>query len=159
MSLDRLWQLSYESKLIDVLRNAKYAIPLIQSVHLIGITLLLGTAVILNFRLLGAGWKQLPVTVLAKNLWRWAVGGLLLTICSGILVFVPDPARYAANYAFRTKMVLLCVAVLFQFTVFRRTIRAEPSPAQTPRGVVVACVSLILWFGVGWAGRAIAFLG
>jgi len=39
--------------------------------------------------------------------------GLLLAIVSGVLVFVPDPARYAANYAFRTKMMALCAAVAF----------------------------------------------
>src|SRR5215470_16752361 len=142
MSLDHLWRLSYESKLIDVLRDAKFAIPLIQSVHLIGITMVLGTAVVLNFRLLGLGWKELPVNVLATQLWRWAMRGLGLTICSGFLVFVPDPARYAANMAFRTKMILLCLAISFQLTIFRKTIRAKPSPAETARGMLVACVSL-----------------
>ena len=55
MNLTRLWQMSYDSPTIDILRNSKHAIPIIQGFHLLGITLLLGSVVILNFRLIGIG--------------------------------------------------------------------------------------------------------
>ena len=155
MSLENLWRMSYDSKTIDVMRNSKYAIPLIQSVHLIGITLLLGVIVMLNLRLLGIGLTGLPLPVLYQQLWRWATGGMLVAMLSGFLVFVPDPARYAANTAFVTKMLLLCAAVLFQFTLFRSVASRE----SAGRAFVVPLLSLTLWFSVGWAGRLIAFLG
>src|SRR5271167_4947299 len=159
MSLQHLWQLSYDSQTINILRNSKYAIPIIQSFHLFGITLVLGGTVILNLRLLGLGFRQLPMAVLARPIWRWVIGGLLLAMATGFLVFVPDPARYAANYAFRTKMVALSVAVAFQFLVFRKVIRAGTAESRSWSNTMVACCSLTLWFLVGWAGRAIAFLG
>ena len=159
MSLQHLWQMSYDSHTIDILRNSKYAIPVIQSFHLFGITLLLGSMVILNLRLLGIGFLQLPMAALSRQVWPWAVGGLLLAIGSGFLVFVPDPARYAANYAFRTKMVALCVAVAFQFLIYRKVIRSGAAESASRRNIAVACCSLLMWFLVGWAGRAIAFLG
>jgi len=115
--------------------------------------------VILNLRLLGIGFLQLPMAALSRQIWPWAIGGLLLAIASGILVFVPDPARYAANYAFRTKMVALCVAVTFQFLIYRKVIRSGAAESASRRNIAVACGSLLLWFLVGWAGRAIAFLG
>jgi hypothetical protein len=158
MSLQQIWEWSYSSKTIDILRNAKYAIPLIQSLHLFGLTLVLGTTVIFNLRLLGLGFRQLELPSISKQLWRVAVGGLLLSIATGILVFIPDPARYAANTAFKTKLVILILAVQFHFTVFRRVIAANPPPIRQ-RVVWVSAVSLTLWFCVGWAGRAIAFLG
>jgi hypothetical protein len=159
MSLQHLWQMSYDSRAIDILRNSKYAIPVIQSFHLFGITLLLGSMVILNLRLSGIGLRQLPMAALSRQIWSWAIGGLLLAIASGFLVFVPDPARYAANYAFRTKMVALCVAVAFQFLIYRKVVRSGTAESSSRRNIVVACCSLLLWFFVGWAGRAIAFLG
>lgn len=159
MSLQYLWQMSYDSHIIDILRNSKYAIPIIQSFHLFGITLLLGSMVILNLRLLGIGFRQLPMAALSRQIWPWAIGGLLLAIASGFLVFVPDPARYAANYAFRTKMVALCVAVAFQFLIYRKVVRSGTAESRSSRNIAVACCSLVLWFLVGWAGRAIAFLG
>ncbi|HLK50723.1 MAG TPA: DUF6644 family protein [Bryobacteraceae bacterium] len=158
MSLQQIWEWSYSSKTVDILRNAKYAIPLIQSFHLFGLTLVLGTTVIFNLRLLGLGVRKISVPVISSQLWRLAVGGLLVSITTGILVFIPDPARYAANTAFRTKLVILLAAILFHFTVFRKVVRAETPPAPR-RAVMIAAVSLTLWFCVGWAGRAIAFLG
>ena len=96
--------------------------------------------------------------VLNHHLWCLAIGGLLLSIVTGVLVFIYDPARYAANTAFKTKLVLLSLAVLFHFTVFRRTLRMD-EPASRRRNALVAVFSLTLWFSVDWAERAIAFLG
>jgi len=159
MSLQRLWQMSYDSKTIDILRNSKHAIPIIQSFHLFGITLLLGAMVILNFRMLGIGFGETRLEVLAKPVWKWATSGLLLAMASGFFVFVPDPARYAANKSFLVKMTVLLVAILFQYTFYRRVVRTESANVRPGRHVVVPLVSLTLWFTVAWAGRSIAFLG
>jgi hypothetical protein len=89
--------MSYDSKLIDVLRNSKHAIPIIQSFHLFGITLLLASMVILNFRMLGIG--------LRKSVWRFlrnrcgAGEQLVLAMTSGLIVLFRTP-RYAASYSF-----------------------------------------------------------
>ena len=115
MSLQQIWEWSYSSKTVDVLRNAKYAIPLIQSFHLFGLTLVLGTTVVFNLRLLGLGVRQISMPAITRQLWRLMVGGLFLSITTGILVFIPDPARYAANTAFKTKLVILLAAILFHF--------------------------------------------
>jgi hypothetical protein len=56
-------------------------------------------------------------------------------------------------------MVALCVAVGFQFLIYRRVIRSGAAESGSPRNIMVACCSLTSWFLVGWAGRAIAFLG
>jgi hypothetical protein len=157
--LQHLWELSYDSKTVDILRNSKYAIPIIQSFHLFGITLLLGGIFMLNLRLMGIGMRQIPMNSLQRQCWKWASGGLLLAIASGAFVFLPDPARYAANYAFRTKMMLICAAALFQFTIYKRAVRSSEAGRRTPTNMLVGCLSLTLWFLVGWAGRAIAFLG
>jgi hypothetical protein len=152
------WEWFYSSPAVDVLRNAKYAIPLLQSFHLFGLTLVLGTTVAFNARLLGIGTGKIALPVMSQQLWRLAVGGLLLSITTGILVFIPDPARYATNTAFRTKLAILVCAILFHFTIFRKVIRSKAAPPRR-QAAVISATSLILWFGVGWAGRAIAFLG
>jgi hypothetical protein len=159
MSLQRLWQMSYDSPTVDILRNSKHAIPVIQSFHLFGITLLLGSMLILNLRLLGIGLQEIPLKVLAKYVWSWGTAGLLLAMVSGFFVFLPDPARYAANTSFLVKMSLLAVTILFQFTLYRRVVRAEAAEPEPRRLLWMPLLSLCMWFGIGWAGRAIAFLG
>jgi len=51
------------------------------------------------------------------------------------------------------------VAVAFQFLIYRKVVRSGAAESGSRRNIVVACCSLVLWFLVGWAGRAIAFLG
>jgi hypothetical protein len=150
-------QWCYYSKDYAFIRDSKYGVPLIQSLHLLGITLLLGTTVALNVRLLGIGFKRIPLPLFADQLWPWAKGGVFLTIGAGILVFLPDPTRYADNGPFRLKMVLLCLALLYQFLVFRKVLRKDPESRSVALNVAFASISLMLWFGVGWSGRAIAF--
>jgi hypothetical protein len=155
--IDRFVQWCYYSKDYAFVRDSKYAIPLLQSLHLTGLTLLLGTTVLLNIRLLGLGFRKLPLPLLTKELWPWSKAGLILSICTGILVFLPDPTRYAQSGPFRLKMLLLLFALAFQFTIFRKTVRQDPHSRPPIRNAAVAAISLLLWFGVGWSGRAIAF--
>ena len=154
--IDRFVQWCYYSKDYAFIRDTPYGVPLVQSLHLTGITLLLSTILVLNLRLLGVGFKRLPLPFLAEQLWPWNKAGIALTIASGIMVFLPDPTRYAHNGPFRLKMSLLCLALLYQFVVFRRVIRSEQTRPRV-RNMALSALSLLLWFGVGWSGRAIAF--
>ena len=79
----------------------------------------------------------------------------ILASPSGIV----DPSRYYVNVPFRFKMLCLIAAITFQFTVFKRTVTSEAGESLPAwRRWLIAGVSLTLWFGVGWAGRFIAFL-
>ena len=156
MSIEKFFQWCYQSPVLGILRDSSYAIPIIQSFHLLGLTILLGTTVMLNLRLLGIGMRQIPLSGVAQQLAPWAFGALLLMITSGILVFIPDPVRYVNSGPFQLKMALLALAILYHFTIFRRVTRKE-QPAGGPLRTMVAFFSLTLWFSVGWAARAIAF--
>jgi hypothetical protein len=150
-------QWCYYSKDYAFVRDSKYGVPMLQSLHLTGITLLLGTTLILNLRLLGFGFRRLPMPLLSEQLWPWTKAGLFLAIGAGILIFLPDPTRYAHSNPFRLKMVLLCLALIFQFTIFKKTVGLDPKLRSHLRNSAVAAISLTLWFGVGWSARAIAF--
>jgi hypothetical protein len=75
MSLQDLWRMSYDSHTIDILRNSKYAIPVIQSFHLFGITLLLGSMVILNLRLSGRFADTMALLSRSAPGYWWPVAG------------------------------------------------------------------------------------
>ena len=140
---------------MGLIRDSMYGIPVVQSFHLLGLTLLLGMVVFLNLRLVGLSFRQLPLPLAAQQVLFWLLCGLCLTVATGIIIFLTDPVRYAASDPFRIKMILLCLAVIYHFTVFRRLVKAEPRSDSGKR--LAAIVSLTLWFGIGWAGRAIAF--
>ena len=139
------------------LRDSKYGMPTIQSFHLMGLTIFLATTVAINLRLTGVGIRKLSLGLLARQLKPWAMGALAVLITSGILIFFVNPTKYLASYAFRIKMALLASALLFHFVVLAKATRSKPGSSKRPVNFIIAAISLTLWFGVGWAGRAIAF--
>ena len=155
--IQRFVQWCYYSKDYAFIRDSKYGIPIMQSLHLTGITLLLGTTLILNLRLLGIGFKRLPLPELSEQLWPWMKAALFLTITAGIMVFLPDPTRYAHSNPFRLKMLLLSLALIYQFTIFKKAVGINPETRPAAKNAALAAISLLLWFGVGWSARAIAF--
>ena len=153
-----LW--CYKSAILEWFRNGKYSIPVLQSFHILGLTLVLGVVCILSIRLLGIGMLQLPLATLWRNLSRWFLGALILTVAAGIVIAIIDPTRYLANTPFRIKMCLLLAAILYQYSVVRTVARRPHSQTDartTPGRAILGAVSLLLWFGVGWGGRMIAF--
>lgn len=139
-------------------RDSKYGMPAVQSFHLMGLTILLTTVLLLDLRLAGLGMRDYGLSWLARQLRPWTLGAFTVVILSGLLMFFATPAKYIGSHPFRLKMVLLCLALLFHFGVLRRFTAADSAARPRAVTVMVACLSLTLWFGVGWAGRAIAFI-
>lgn len=145
--------------LVVFIRDSKYGMPLVQSVHLLGLTVLLATILVLDLRLAGVGMKDLPLPWLARQLKPWTIGAVTLVILSGIFIFLTRPGSYLLSNPFRIKMALLSLAILFHFAVVaRRTALEAAGSRPMPVNVIFAGLSLTLWFSVGWAGRAIAFI-
>ena len=143
---------------IIFIRDSQYGMPIVQSVHLVGLTLLLATVLVLNLRFAGVALKDSPLDWLAQQLRPWMLVGLAVVVLSGALIFIGTPAKYLASNPFRVKMAMLGLAMLFQYGMLRRFAAPDPAPAVARRTPAVAALSLTLWFTVGWAGRAIAFI-
>ena len=143
---------------IVLIRDSKYGMPAVQSFHLVGLMILLTTVVALDLRLTGLGLSDYGLSRLARQLKPWTLGAIVLVMSSGLLIFLATPGKYLDSRPFRLKMALLCGALLFHFGVLRRFTAADSVARSSLVNVSVACLSLTLWFGVGWAGRAIAFI-
>jgi hypothetical protein len=141
------------------IRDSTWLFPFIQVFHLLGLTLLLGTTVVLDLRLMNLGLRRQPVSRLADNLWPWMQRGLALILLSGLLLFVSEAMKCYGNDAFWFKMEALALAIGFHFTVFRTAIATDDGIHASPvRRRVVAAVSLLLWLSVGAGGAAIGFV-
>ena len=144
--------------IIVFIRDSQYGMPIAQSVHLVGLTILLATVLILNLRLAGGALKESSLDWLAQQLRPWMITGLAVVVLSGALIFVGTPEKYLASNPFRVKMVTLLLATLFQYAMLRRFAAPDSIPRSRALRLIVAALSLTLWFTVGWAGRAIAFI-
>jgi hypothetical protein len=141
-----------------LIRDSKFGMPAVQSFHLVGLMILLTTVVALNLRLVGLGLRGYTLSMLARQLKPWTFGAIMLVMSSGLLIFLATPGKYLDSHPFRLKMALLGSALLFHFGVLRRFTAPDSVARARLVRVIVACLSLTLWFGVGWAGRAIAFI-
>ena len=143
---------------IVYIRDSSFGMPAVQSVHLVGLTVLLAAILVLNLRLAGVSMVDWSLPAVERQLRPWAWGAIALVLASGMLMFLGNPAKYLANPAFQIKMASLALAALCQFGLFRRFFRSEPGVRPRLMNLAVAGLSLTLWFAVGWAGRAIAFV-
>ena len=151
---------------VSTIGNTRFALWLGQStwriaglltVHLFGLTLLLGSVLLASLNLLGLFQPAKPTAQIRREVQPVLLLGLLLMAGSGLLIFIGGAEAYYAGFWFRLKMVLLAVAVLFQFTV-HRAIASAPAGRVSPAVQRLTGLStLVLWFGVACAGRAIAF--
>jgi hypothetical protein len=139
----------------ETIRHSATLIALLEIVHLIGLTLLIGTVLMVDLSLLGRGIGSHPVSRIARELNNWTVAGLAIMLASGPLILFSEAVRCYKTPAFWIKMALLAIAVAFHFTVHRRVTLAEP-PAPRGTARVVAGLSLALWVGVALAGKGIA---
>jgi hypothetical protein len=140
------------------IRDSRVAFPIIENFHLFALTVLLGSLVVLTLRQFGLVYKTQAISEVASALRPWNRWGLAVMLASGILLFLSEAMKSYGNTSFRVKMLFLFAALLFQFTIYNRTVALEDKVAP-PSGKIAAGVALCLWFGVGLAGRGIGFLG
>jgi hypothetical protein len=144
--------------IIVFIRDSSFGMPAVQSVHLIGLTVLLAAILILNLRLAGVSLLDWSLPAVERQLRPLAWAATILVLASGMVMFLGNPAKYLANIAFQVKMASLVGAMLCQFGLFRGVFRSEPGVRRRWMNLAIAGLSLTLWFAVGWAGRAIAFV-
>jgi uncharacterized protein DUF6644 len=123
------------------LKNS-WLFPALESIHVAGIALLVGTIVLLDLRILHWGLRGCTIDEVGDCIRPWVRTGLAVMLITGSILFLGDADRYFRNPAFLAKMALLSVALTFQFAM--------------RRGRLAAVISLVLWTGVVLAGRAIA---
>lgn len=157
MSLVQLFRWFDATPISLIIRNSTYIFPVVEVLHLFGLTLLLGTVTVVDMRILGFGMRRQSVSDLASALTPWSVGAAILTIVSGILLFLSEAMKCYGNAAFPYKMWLLLGGIILYFLTQRR-ITSPTSTMSSGWMKLIAVLSLFLWYGVAIAGRAIAFV-
>ena len=137
------------------LNSSELAFPVLECIHIIGFALSIGTIAIVDLRLLGVGMRHQTPAELHSDTWLWTLVGLVIMIFSGLLLFSSDPDMYYLNWSFLFKMACLVLAIVFNYTIHRKTVSADKPPVGAK---LVASVSLALWAAVIFGGIFIAFV-
>jgi hypothetical protein len=137
------------------LSTSPSAFPILECVHIAGFALSIGMTALVDFRLLGFGLEKQSPARIARAFDEWMLGGLIVALFSGLLLFSTDPDMYYLNWSFLVKMACLLLAIAFNYTIHKRAVASRLSPAAAR---LVACISLALWVSVIFGGIFIAVI-
>jgi hypothetical protein len=141
----------------EAIRRSLWLFPVIEAFHLVGLAVIGGAILIVDFRLLGLVLRDHPVSRLARDVQPWVIGSLVLMFSSGLPLFVSEATKCYYSFAFWTKMTALVLAIAFTFTIRRSVTLAADGRFAQPVHTAVALTSVTLWAAVGWGGRWIGF--
>ena len=131
------------------LNTSANAFAVLECFHIAGFALAIGMIALVDFSLPGfIVLKQSPVQIARAFEW-WALGGLIVAVVSGLLIFSTDPDKYYLNGSFLFKMVALLLAIIYNYTLHRQALSGKLSPVSVR---LSACLSLLLWTGVVFGG-------
>jgi len=147
-----------ESAIAEFMRTA-WAWPIVESLHFIGLCMLVGAIGAFDLRLLGVA-RRVPIEAVHR-LVPWGILGFVLNVTTGTMFVLTEPDQYIYNPAFHLKLAFILIAGvnanLFYLTSFRQAFGPTPRLDAPRRAKIIAAVSLCAWMTVIVSGRMITF--
>ena len=142
------------------LRGSTWLYPCVETAHIFGFVVLVGSIVMFDVRLLGAS-RHLSVSALGAHLRKWSLASTALVVPTGSLLFVAHPVELVNNPVFGTKLVAIGLAALnalaFQLGVHRSVATWDKGIAVPRAARFHALASLALWAATLTCGRLLAY--
>jgi Family of unknown function (DUF6644) len=147
--------------LSQAIQNYDWVIPAVQSVHILGVCVVLSSVGMIVLRLMGWAGTRSPVPDIARRYVPWLWGALIVLALTGALLIIGEPRRELTNIMFQIKMVLVLCAVAV-IAMFQSSTRRYPEFWNDEAGVrnfkLMALSALVLFFAIAVAGRWIAYV-
>ena len=142
-------------------RESLYGFQALVAIHILGLTVSVGTLVWWDLRLLGVGMRRVRVSEFYRRLMPWTFGGFAVMFITGLLLFSGFATKAYGNIPFRIKItaqLLAAVNALVYHSVTERRIAEWDDLARPPLGARIAgFTSIVLWAIVIMCGRLISY--
>ena len=143
------------------LRESYYVWPLVESTHVLTIALFVGTAMMMDLRLMGVTFGSVSASDFTGRMLNWTRGGFAVLVMTGLLIFYSQPIRYYHNIFFRLKVILLIVAgvniFLFHTRIHRKVAEWDLDTVPPRAARISGAVSIGVWLAIVVWGRLIAY--
>ena len=162
MILDSALLWLHDTSFGTVIRESTWAEPILETIHVLTLTIFLGLTILLDLRLLDLALKKTRVAMIFKQFKPWIFTAFGVMLVTGISLFAGDPVLFYGTIFFKLKMIMLLAAavnvVVFNLTLGRTLAQWDQLP-MTPRGAkITGLLSLVLWIAVVACGRGIAYV-
>ena len=145
-----LW-LSTTFPSVFIQEHNSWSIPAIQSVHIVGIAMVMGSVLMINLRILGWAWVDQTLRQTVSRFGPWLNGSLWLLLVTGILMVIGEPVRELVTFSFWLKMFLVTLSTVIAVN-FQRKLRADRQPIKW-----LALATFLIWACIIILGRLIAY--
>jgi hypothetical protein len=137
----------------------KWVWPTLQTLHFMGLSLLLGVVFLVDLRVLGVMKSVSFATV--HRLLPWGVLGFGLNLFTGMLYFIAAPEQYILNVTFYWKMILVMLSGVnaIYFTLFDEPWALQAGDDAPLKLKVIAASAVAIWIGVMFCGLMLPFIG
>jgi hypothetical protein len=150
-----------QTALSQAIQAAKWAVPTVQTIHILAIAVVASSALMVDLRLVGVLWASRPIKDVMARFLPLVWWPLLILLATGAIMIIAEPARSLKNPAFQLKMLLLIAALivtgLFQFLQRRNAAFGDLRSGPRAAAASLAIVSMLLWSSIIFAGRWIAY--
>jgi hypothetical protein len=135
----------------EFIRSSRVLFPIIESIHLIGMALFVGTVLLIDMGLLGVAMRRQPIAQVATALAPWTRTGFVLLLVTGPFMFAAQAAKWHDNPVFWFKMLLLIAATAVQWSLRRKIAKEQPAK-------LTGAVSLLLWISMALSAKMMEFV-
>jgi hypothetical protein len=146
---------------VFIQNHNSWIIPLIQSIHIVGIALVLGSVFMIDLRILGWAGMDQTLRQTTSRFGPWLTGALCLLLATGALMVIGEPVRELVTFSFWMKMSLVALGTVVA-VVFRRSLRKneqqwEETLVNRGSTKLLAILTFLIWACIIILGRLIAY--
>ncbi len=136
-----------------------WAWPIAESLHFLGLCLLVGCVGTFDLRVLGLA-KGVPIAAMHRFI-KWGLLGFAINLSTGMMFLLTEPDQYIYNPSFHFKLLFLTIAGVNAATLYlssSRHVFGDRATLDAPRHMkVIAAISLCALLGVIIGGRLLTF--
>lgn len=159
--LDALVATLKATSLSTWISTSRWAWPICETFHFIGLSMVIGVVGLLDVRLMGF-LRRIPISAL-RAMVPWGIAGFVINVITGAAFFIGAPEQYVFNVAWWYKVLFLAVAgvnaLVFETTQGARVFTLPPHDPPPMGFRAAGAVSLLSWFMVLYWGRMLPFIG
>jgi len=151
------------TSLSNTVAGTLWVIPLVQSIHIVALAVAFISLFVIVLRIWGWAGRDQSLSATTDRFTPWIWGSFVVLALTGIVMVIGEPARELISFSFWAKMALLAIGLLavlgFQQHLKRHRVQWEETLVALPTTRLLAGLTLLVWIGVIFMGRLIAWDG
>ncbi len=146
-----------ESPVGVFVKNRGATFATIEAVHLMALTMLGGSVLAADLRLLNVVMRDVPSNVVTDNAHKWFKVALTVLLITGFFMLAGVATKCYHNFFYWVKMIALAIGIVFVFAIRRPLLKRDHSQIHPMTLKLMALASMSVWFIVAASARWIGF--